>query len=360
LRISRGISALRHGFRRQFGLVLARLVGPRRFQTELLLAPIRSVLVCRINGRMGNALFLTPLIRHLHQLLPDASIDIAIAYSRSEELLGHLPGVRNVIVFPHKTDRMIRRFILALRRVRANRYDLAIDPVPESIGGRAVLTLCRARRRLGFVTSGQWAPLSHAVAPPREVMHQAAHPVFLLDQILGRPYSSEQVRLWLPLDEQERAAGRAVIECALGRTLTDADKLFGFFAHAAGFKLLSRTWWREFWDAFLQMEPTALPIECLPSPQHERTDARFPAFHVPSPRAVAAAIASMRAFVSTDTGPMHLASCTDVPTIALFRASDPLQYGPLKPNDLSIDVSHVSPSDAARLCQRVWRLGGRP
>jgi len=33
--------------------------------------------------------------------LPDASIDIAIAYSRSEELLGHLPGVRNVIVCFH-------------------------------------------------------------------------------------------------------------------------------------------------------------------------------------------------------------------------------------------------------------------
>jgi heptosyltransferase III len=358
LRISRGISALRHGFRRRLGVVLARLVGPRKFHQQLALQEIRSVLICRINGRMGNTLFLTPLIRHLHQLLPDASIDIAIAYSRSEELLGRLPGVRNVIVFPHKTDRMVRRFFGALRRIRANRYDLAIDPVPESSGGRAVLTLSRAKRRLGFVTSGQWAPLSHAVAPPKDVMHQAAHPVFLLDQILGRRYVAEEVRLWLPVDQQERAAGRSVIEGALGRALTDADQLFGFFAHAAGFKLLARSWWSEFWDAFLAIEPTAAPIECLPSPQHQRTDERFPGFHVSSPRALAAAIASMRAFVSTDTGPMHLASSTDVPTIALFRASDPLQYGPLKPNDLSIDVSQVSPSDAARLCQRVWRSGG--
>lgn len=333
-------------------------MGPREFQQQLPLQDIRSVLVVRINGRMGNTMFLTPLIRLLHELLPAASIDIAIAYSRSSELLGRLPGVREVIVFPHKTDRMVRRFIGALRRVRANRYDLAIDPVPESNSGRAVLTLCRARRRLGFVTNWQWAPLTHAVAPPQHVMHQAAHPVFLLDQIVGRPYSARDVRLWLPLEEAERAAGRAVIEGALGRALSDADQLFGFFAHAAGFKLLARSWWSEFWDAFLAVEPDAQPIECLPSPGHERTDVRFPGFHVPSPRGLAAAIGSMRAFVSTDTGPMHLASSTAVPTIALFRASDPLQYGPLKPNDLSIDVSGVSPGDAARLCQRVWQAGG--
>ena len=66
----------------------------------------------------------------------------------------------------------------------------------------------------------------------------------------------------------------------------------------------------------------------------------------------------MRMFISTDTGPMHLASSTAVPTVALFRASDPLQYGPLKPSDLSIDVGTVSPADAARLCQGVWRASG--
>jgi hypothetical protein len=47
-----------------------------------------------------------------------------------------------------------------------------------------------------------------------------------------------------------------------------------------------------------------------------------------------------------------------VPTVALFRASDPLQYGPLKPADLSIDVGRVPPVEAARMCQRVWQAGG--
>jgi heptosyltransferase-3 len=337
------------------GLLLARLMGPRNYRTTLSLDGIQTVLICRINGRMGNTLFLTPLIRHIHELLPQACIDLALAYARSPELLADMPGVRQIIVFPHKTDRMVRRFLSALRRVRATRYDLAIDPVPESNSARAVMTLCRARRRLGFVTNFQWAPLTHAVPPPREVMHQAVHPVYLLDRAIGREYSPGSVRLSLPLREDELAAGRELIRRAAGVSEAQLVNVFGFFAHAAGQKILERSWWSEFWDAFLALEPQALPIECLPSDKHARTDARFPGFHVPSPRGLSAAVASMRAFISSDTGPMHLASATDVPTIALFRASDPMQYGPLKPCDLSIDVSNVLPADVARICQRVWR-----
>jgi ADP-heptose:LPS heptosyltransferase len=359
LRISRGFAALRHAFRRRLGLVLARLLGPRHYESVLSLEGVRSVLVCRINGRMGNTLFLTPLIRHLHELLPEAVIDLAVANVRAPELLGDMPGVRQVVVFPHKTDRMVRRFLSALRRVRANRYDLAIDPVPESNSGRVLMTLCRARRRLGFVTSFQWAPLTHAVPPPSDVMHQAAHPVYLIDRAIGREYSPRTVRLWLPLREDELRAGQEVIARAIGRTeLSATRQVIGYFAHAAGYKMLGREWWQEFWTAFTTLQPDAIPVECLPTAQQARTDERFPGFNVASPRGLSAAIASMRMFVSTDTGPMHLASSTPVPTVALFQASDPLQYGPLKPTDLSIDVGSVSPSEAARLCQQIWQVSG--
>jgi heptosyltransferase-3 len=325
----------------------------------LRLDDVRSILVCRINGRMGNTLFLTPLIRHLHTLLPEAAIDVAVANARAPELLGDMPGVRQVVVFPHKTDRMVRRFLSALRRVRAHRYDLAIDPVPESNSGRAVMTLCRARRRLGFVTSFQWAPLTHAVPPPRDVMHQAAHPVYLIDHAIGREYSSDSVRLWLPLREDELRAGERLIAEAIGASEPSATRVVvGYFAHAAGYKQLASAWWIEFWSAFTALNPEAIPLECLPSPGQPLTDERFAGFHVASPRGLSAAIAAMRMFISTDTGPMHLASSTPVPTVALFRASDPLQYGPLKPADLSIDVGRVPPVEAARMCQRVWQAGG--
>jgi ADP-heptose:LPS heptosyltransferase len=59
-------------------------------------------------------------------------------------------------------------------------------------------------------------------------------------------------------------------------------------------------------------------------------------------------------FISTDTGPMHLASSTSVPTVALFHASNPDLYRPLKPTDLTIDLSSCCPVTAAQRCHQIW------
>jgi hypothetical protein len=97
---------------------------------------ISSVLICRINGRLGNTVLLTALVKRIHEL------------------------------FPHQVSGLIQEYLGALRRLRAQRYDLALDPIPESTGGRVALTLCRTRYRVGFLSGSQWGPLTHAIAAP--------------------------------------------------------------------------------------------------------------------------------------------------------------------------------------------------
>jgi heptosyltransferase III len=346
---------LRHRSREYLGWLLARLVGRRRYATSLRPEEITSVMICRINGRIGNTLFLTPLIRYLHQLLPDAAIDLALAYPHAEELLRAIPGVRRIIVFPHGKLQQIGRYLAALRTLRSVRYDLAIDPTEFSTSGRVMLALSRSRYRLGFANSFQWAPLTHAVPLAREAMHQAVRPLYLAQRIFGAPLEHRQARLWLPLPAAELAQGRRVIAEAIGagRVATPSNA-FGFFAHAANLKLVDRSWWLEFWEAFLALEPLAIPVEFLPSAAHAPTDGRFVSLHLRSTRELTAAIAATRMFISTDTGPMHLASTTAVPTVALFQASDPGLYGPLKPDDLAIDIRRCAPREVAQRCQRIW------
>ena len=320
------------------------------------------MLLCRINARMGNAMFLTPLIERLRELLPHAVVDIASAYPYAEELLGPIPGVRRVIVFPYKGVELPFRYIDALRAVRRQRYDLAIDPAPDSTSDRIVLSLARARYRLGFASASQWAPLTHAVAVPPETLHQAVQPVYLLSRALGVEPDAGQVRLRLSLSEAELAAGRAAIGRAIaGKPTAPAgsapalDRVFGFFAHATGQKTIAREYWRTFWDAFLALEPDAVPLEILPSADRAPTDARCAVLHLRSPRALSAAIASTRLFLAGDTGPMHLASSTDVPTVALFHASDPTLYGPLKTCDVALDPTQCPPAQLAQRCRALWR-----
>jgi ADP-heptose:LPS heptosyltransferase len=68
-------------------------------------------------------------------------------------------------------------------------------------------------------------------------------------------------------------------------------------------------------------------------------------------------MAGTRLLISADTGPMHLASSTSVPTVALFQATDPTLYGPLKPSDLSIDITAGTPQLVAQRCRQIWRAG---
>lgn len=354
--------SLRRNSRLVLGSSIARLKGSPAYGTSLSkAAPVSSVLICRINGRLGNAVFLTPLIERIHELFPSACIDLAMSYPQAPSLLNGQPGVRRIIAFPHKGIWMVWRYFAAVRRIRAQTYDVVIDPTPESTSGRIVLTLSRARYRVGFATQSQWAPLTHAVPQPVEFMHQAVQPVFLLCSIFGAPYDQQGIRLSLHLQPAEIEAGRSAITRAMQRNnVRGGAGTFGFFAHGTGSKPLERSWWLAFWKAFLELEPGAVPVEFLPSPSTAPTDARLTSVHFPSTRELTAAIATTRMFVSADTGPMHLASATSVPTVALFRASDPTLYRPLKKSDLVIDVRDCPPWLAAQQCHAVWRLSPRP
>jgi heptosyltransferase III len=359
----RGVTkSLRCNARLLLGRSVARLKGAPVYAASLSTSVVSSVLVCRINGRLGNTVFLTPLINRIHELLPDASIDLAMSYPQAPSLLRKQPGVRDIISFPHKGVGMVWRYFAAVRRMRAQRYDVVIDPTPESTSGRIVLTLCRAKYRVGFATGSQWAPLTHAIPEPDEFMHQAIRPVHLLCGIFGVPYDQQAVRLALHLQSVEIEAGRSAIVRAIQRKelRAGATGTFGFFAHGTGSKPLERTWWLAFWKAFLELEPTAIPVEFLPSPAAAATDERLPSLHFPSVRELTAAISTTRMFISADTGPMHLASATPVPTVALFRASNPTLYRPLKNDDLVIDVRDCPPWLAAQHCHAAWRLSPRP
>jgi len=356
------VKSLRRNSRLWFGRALARLVGPRDFASTLSTARIASVLVCRINGRLGNTVFLTPLLDRIHERFPGAAIDLAMSFPQAQPLLKHKPGVRHVIAFPHKGVDLVWRYLAAVRRMRATHYDMVIDPTPESTGGRIVLTLCRARYRIGFANDSQWAPLTHAVPEFPERMHQAVLPVYLFCSVFGIPWHQQDVRLSLNLQPAELDAGRAAVTKALQRKNVRPGEAgtFGFFAHGTGSKPLERTWWAAFWKAFLELEPAAVPVEFLPNPSTAPIDERFAALHLPSVRDLAAAMATARMFISADTGPMHLASATSVPTVGLFRTSEPILYGPLKSNDLVVDARDCPPWLAAQKCHAHWRLAPRP
>jgi heptosyltransferase-3 len=355
--IRSNLRELRGQLRYRLGLVLQRLFGRRDTATRLDPQAIQSVLIGRINGRLGNTLFLTPLIERVHALLPQARIDLALSYPHAPSLLAGMPGVRQVILFPHKGR--IGQYWRALRQLRASHYDLAIDPTPFSTSGRLILSLTRARFRLGFSLPSQWAALTHAIPLPGEAMHQGRQPAFLFTAALGAPWDPAALRLWLPLRPEEVLAGRAAVAAAVHAANADATParpIVGYFGHATGLKMLAPEWWARFWRALRVLHPEVIPIEFLPRVGAPPTVPGFATLHLRSQRELTAAISTLQLFVSADAGPMHLASTTDTPTMALFQVTDSTLYGPLKSIDRSIGVAQLTPEEVAAQVSAAWSV----
>jgi hypothetical protein len=357
--IRRHLRELRGQLRYGLGLGLQRLFGRRHTATRLDPRQIHSVLVGRINGRLGNTLFLTPMIERLHALLPHARIDLALSYPHAPTLLAGLPGLGRIILFPHKGRGLISGYWRALRQLRATHYDLAIDPTPFSTSGRLILSLTRARFRLGFSLPSQWAALTHAIPLPAGAMHQGRQPAYLLSTALGAAWDPAAMRLWLPLRPDEIAAGRAAVEAAvrgIDAAVTAGRARVGYFGHATGLKALPPAWWARFWRAFLALRPQVVPVEFLPGAAAAPTVAGFATLHLASQRHLTAAISTLQLFVSADAGPMHLASTTDTPTMGLFQVTDSALYGPLKSSDRSIAVAQLTPEEVAANISAAWSV----
>jgi hypothetical protein len=187
--------------------------------------------------------------------------------------------------------------------------------------------------------------------------------VFLLQRALDVAHEPARLQLSIGCDGSEQAEARKLLRHALEARGHDPDRVHpvGFFAYATGAKMIAREYWLKFWSSFLQLAPEVVPVEILPTPDTAPIDPSFVALHVPRPRRLAAAMGEMGMFISGDTGPMHLASSTTVPTVALFRASEAALYGPLKPTDLALDATRHPPATLARFCHQHWqRYRARP
>jgi ADP-heptose:LPS heptosyltransferase len=345
---------LRRGFRKMIGRVLAgdsvtRTGTPARLDP----ASIHQVMVVRMNSRLGNTLFTTALLTALHETMPGASIDVLTTYADAGDLLHGMPGLGNVMVLSNRGWRQLGESLKVLRAYRATKYDLAIDPAPYSLGGRIALRLCRARWRLGFGGKQQWLHLDFAAELPTDLRHEALRPLALLQQAFGYEVEPGKPRMRVANSDREIEMGAQLMSERLGQAVRQpgaGSPVIGFFASARGQKNLGTQWWRDFWQAYLEVRPDTTPLEVLPSAGHPPVNSEFATVHCPSPRMLAATISHVSGFFSADTGPMQLASAVGVPTIAFFNRTDPAAFGPIRPNDVTINVGGMTPQEVARSC----------
>lgn len=291
--------------------------APRPASGPLDPAAVRRILAVRHDARLGNLLLLTPSLRILRTAFPAAKIEVLLA-DKYGDALANNPCVDAVLTAK------------ALAGLRTRGYDLAIDFSPQhafSLSGASWTALSGARRRVGFDRGDAAKFFDQLVPVPATRDHETVNLARLARAAAppaGLPADADLRTEW-HFASGEREAGAA----AWASWGLDAESV-ALFLGARAEKRLDPDWFLEL-AAHLRASGRRVALCGGPAERELLIGRAVPEGVVVAPelplRPFAAAVASARAVLTADTGPMHLCVAVGTPTVELFSHTEPWRFG---------------------------------
>jgi len=306
----------------------------------------RRVLVIRLSA-IGDVVNTLPAVTLLRRALPDATLGFVVEDRARDVIVGH-PLLDRAYVFPRKRWRgMLRhpaswRQLAAeirgwVRELREGHWDVALD-FQSNLKGAAFAFASGAPRRIGFARGHDYE-LNHLlsteqVVPPADRPHR----VDKFASLPGAIGAAGDVREYvLPADPAAReritawCAGAAVAPGTFvvlhpGTSDHGAEKRWPVESFGALARAVARDLRRPVLVTWGPGEEALAERVCALS-----EGAATPGPPTASLLELVELLRLAAAFVSADTGPMHLAAAAGVPCVALFGPKDPAVYGPYGP-----------------------------
>jgi len=299
---------------------------------------VQRILLVRINYRIGNILFTTPLLNALEKKFPRAKIDVIIGAPFISSLIEGMPQVHKVYSFPRELLKHPMKVWALKKELTENQYDLLMTPSLMSTSDSLIALSVPAQYKVGFYAPDVFSPLTHTVPVPEDIEHEALKPLALMS-LFGETQQDDRVSfLDIRLNEAEKKnAGKDIPPNAIG-----------IFRDARNEKKIDDQWWRELLEILHQRDASLTFIDILDPNNTIPLNENMQTLSEKDLRLLAAKIANMDAFICGDTGPMHLASASGTATIALFKTTSPALYGTLGEHDLSLVMQERSIQEIAR------------
>lgn len=299
------------------------------------LEKIKRILIVRVNYRIGNIIFNTPLINALEELLPHAKIDMMIGAPFITPLIEGMPNVHKVYAFDRTLLKHPLKMLQLKRELKANNYDLMMLPSGVSSSDALMSWFIDAIYKVGFFDNNASKMLTNEVQREETLTHEALKPLALLHALGVEDISQFHHYLDLKITQEEKEKHKI-------------KKAIGIFRDAKGEKKIENQWWQELVNALKEINPEIKFIDILDPNNQEALSPNITTLTEKNLRTLASKISNLEAFICADTGPMHLASATLTPTIALFKTTSPTLYGTLGKRDLSLVIKERTASQIAK------------
>lgn len=299
------------------------------------LQEIKKILFIRLR-LIGDVMMTTPSLKVTKDSLPEAKIYYLVEPPQDELLIGN-PDIDELMVIRRNSS--FKELLNLIRRMRREKFDVAID---FHGGPRASLLtlLSGAKLRVGYNYSPR--KIFYHLKVERGVKEGHIHSVlnqFNLLKALGIE-SNELPQLFMP--DLESIEKEKLEQLLKERGLE--EKKFLVMHATAGNKY--REWGIENWKKLIEIisnKRKDLKVALIGSKKDLIYEEHFRFPIVASfigklnLREVRELIKKSLLFVGPDSGPMHIASTTETPIIALFGPTTPSVFGPWKKEAIIIE-----------------------
>ena len=280
---------------------------------------IQRILILRM-GPLGETLLTTPVIRALRRRFPEAYIAYMVAPGR-EDLVSENPNLDEVITYSVSIPKLI--YGMAKRS-----FQMAVILQPTF---RLVLHtfLARIPFRIGFETNSGKGRLLYVAVPNNIAQHETARYLDVVRGIGIEPDSSEPEMF--VNGTAQRWADDFLAEAGVPshRPLIGLNPGSGSESRRwskAGFAQVGNRLHQKY---NAQIFITAGDAEgTLPHEVADLMSCSPILVTGATPMQLGAMLQKCHLYISNDTGPMHMSTAVNTPTIALFGASNPRQWGP--------------------------------
>ena len=324
----------RRSFRYLAAAGLARLARrPRLAADELRRLRPRAILLVRQHNQMGDMVCTTPALRAIRGTWPDATI-VLVTAPVNVEVVRHNPHVDRVRTYDKEAWRRPARHAEFLRDIRGLRLELAMILTSFSVTSAAIALASGAR----WVVGPDSQPFGWDVSRHAFSLEMPGLPV--LDRHAVAHSLASLAALGITTDDLSTVVRPTAEEVATAdQIMVDLDLAPGFRALHPGAGKAQNAWPAE---GFAEIARGALAdghqVVVLQGPVDGPALAGMRAalgsgsgvrWAPVLPMGVVAALL-MRAdrFLCNDTGVMHVAGATGVPTLALFGPTDPQLWKP--------------------------------
>ena len=310
---------------------------------------IKSILIIRPNYRIGNLIFLTPLINELNKYIPEAKIDIIVGMKLAGEILKPLPNVDKIISIPRELLLKPLEMYQFIKQTRAKKYDLALNIMGASSSSQLVTSLIKAKYKAAYYNEKSWTALTHTVEYLNTHKHIGLQSLELL-KLFNLDVPMTDLKLDIKITSKEAQIAKLDLQNLLKKThIDERTKIIALFRNARFDKKITDEWWNDWINELKVLNDNIVIIDILSPDIPKKLNKEILEYSNKNLRLLGAFFKECDLYISADTGPMHLAAGSGAKVLALFNKTSIGAFGALGNKNKTIDINHLSAQDVAKI-----------